>query len=865
MAIDAALPAAGNVIAGYDRSREKFIGFSSCPKGPGPYYMALRSSGHLAKIRRRNAIPIGPDKLGERSAITFAARDGMQISAYLTLPPGAKKDPLPFVITHRSSQKRVICKSLTLVRLTARKLGQPCNSGKIVNRAFIIFVSLHTTLQSFRPLLAGLVTLHSKTSIQGGAGAILGVEHMKCLLPVRSGELEKSKSVWRAAAAAFMACVFAATVAPLAANAVSPVEAFASLPQFQSVRLSPDGKRIAALEPVAGQRRLVLYRVGDTMLTDRRVFQPRAKDELPGRIYDVIWANNNRLIMRFKAPVVRNRRAFTETRMIAIDVDFGNLKLIPKLRSNRPKTKVSLDQEETYLPPQYQDSIIHRLSKEPNHILIQLRRYGQKLENTENVSFVARKNPVHSVYKVNVRTGGLSRVDFGAWYIRGYIVDQQGNVRLRTILRNDDGSVEIRKAGRRAWDIHQAFSRAKGAHWTPIAFAADPNILYIGFASKQGRSVIHEYHVATKTIGRRILENDRVDVDGLVLDHEDAVVGADFTLHAPRVAYLKEPYISLQKKLDLRFPDTRNYIRSTNKARDRFVVFSTAPTRPGTFGLMLEGSNEKWIEVGRQYPGLSLEDLRPMTPITYRARDGLEIPGYITKPAGPGPWPMVVMPHGGPNVRDTQSFQFEVQFMASRGYAVFQPNFRGSSGYGFGFERAGHGEWGLAMQDDIADGARAMIDQNIAIANRICIVGWSYGGYAALMGVIRTPNLYRCAVAGAAITDLDKLLRERGQYLFESNNDPRIGSRWRDQNKMRDTSPVNNTDAISVPVLLVHGEKDRIVPIEHSELMAKQLRRDGVSHKFLRLSGGDHARSNPENRLRYLKALEAFLSANLMQ
>lgn len=169
------------------------------------------------------------------------------------------------------------------------------------------------------------------------------------------------------------------------------------------------------------------------------------------------------------------------------------------------------------------------------------------------------------------------------------------------------------------------------------------------------------------------------------------------------------------------------------------------------------------------------------------------------------------------------------------------------------------------MQDDITDGTRAMIDQKIAIPGRICIAGWSYGGYAALMGVIRTPNLYRCAVAGAAITDLDKLLRDRGQYLFESNNDPRIGSRWRDQDKMRDTSPVNNADAISVPVLLIHGENDRIVPIEHSVLMDRQLQREGVPHRFLRLAGGDHVRSNPDNRLRYLKELEAFLDANLMQ
>jgi dipeptidyl aminopeptidase/acylaminoacyl peptidase len=224
---------------------------------------------------------------------------------------------------------------------------------------------------------------------------------------------------------------------------------------------------------------------------------------------------------------------------------------------------------------------------------------------------------------------------------------------------------------------------------------------------------------------------------------------------------------------------------------------------------------------------------------------------------------MVVLPHGGPVSRDYQRFDYMAQFLASRGYAVLQPNFRGSIGYGHDFLAAGMKQWGLTMQDDLEDGTRAMIDRGIADPERICIAGWSYGGYAALMGAARTPELFACAAAGAAVTDIPRMLKEDSRYKFRTRNPPSVGHYRKDRDKLRDNSPINNVDVIQVPILLVHGDKDRVVPYRHSKKMAARLKKDKKPHVFVTLENGDHHLSLEQNRIRFLKELEAFLAEHL--
>jgi dipeptidyl aminopeptidase/acylaminoacyl peptidase len=259
-----------------------------------------------------------------------------------------------------------------------------------------------------------------------------------------------------------------------------------------------------------------------------------------------------------------------------------------------------------------------------------------------------------------------------------------------------------------------------------------------------------------------------------------------------------------------------------------------------------------------------------MKPYAYKARDGLDIPAYLTLPPGKAAkqLPLVVFPHGGPMARDAMTFNPETQFFANRGYAVFQPNFRGSSGYGKKFMEAGFGQWGLKMQDDVTDGVKKLIADGIVDPKRICIVGESYGGYAALAGAAFTPDLYACAAGWAGVYDLRSFLSTRAKEYGRDSEmieswSRFIGDRWSDSDKLDMASPAKNADKIKIPVLLMHGEDDATVRIDQSETMDRALRRAGKNVNFIAIPKETHYMETSATRIRWLSELEKFLKANI--
>jgi dipeptidyl aminopeptidase/acylaminoacyl peptidase len=270
--------------------------------------------------------------------------------------------------------------------------------------------------------------------------------------------------------------------------------------------------------------------------------------------------------------------------------------------------------------------------------------------------------------------------------------------------------------------------------------------------------------------------------------------------------------------------------------------------------------------IGALYPTLELADISPARPVTFNAKDGLQLHGYLTLPQGrpARALPLVVYPHGGPQARDEPGFDWWAQAMASRGYAVLQANFRGSNGYGWDFLSAGFAEWGRKMQTDLSDGVRWLAAQGTTDPARVCIVGASYGGYAALAGAAIDTGVYRCAAAVAGISNPHRMI-ERDKWMEGDQGDP--GKRYwlrymGPEAKLPEISPLSNIDRVSIPILLVHGKDDTTVPFEQSQMMADALRKAGKPVELVTLDQEDHHLSRGATRLKMLQAVVAFLEKN---
>jgi len=266
--------------------------------------------------------------------------------------------------------------------------------------------------------------------------------------------------------------------------------------------------------------------------------------------------------------------------------------------------------------------------------------------------------------------------------------------------------------------------------------------------------------------------------------------------------------------------------------------------------------------IAYKYSKLAPDLLSKKEKVSYKARDGLAIEGYLTLPKGDKTenLPTIIFPHGGPISYDGSGFDYWTQYFANKGYAVFQMNFRGSSGYGHDFMKQGIASWGQAMQDDVEDGTRWLINEGIADKGKVCIIGASYGGYAALMGGVKTPDLYQCIVSFAGVSDVEQLVKSHRRYTNYDIVKKQIGS---DYDKLWDASPLKHAKKITKPVLLIHGSKDRVVDHDHSEDMYSKLKRKKKTVKYIELEGADHYLSNNGHRLETFNAIDQFLDKYL--
>jgi len=347
----------------------------------------------------------------------------------------------------------------------------------------------------------------------------------------------------------------------------------------------------------------------------------------------------------------------------------------------------------------------------------------------------------------------------------------------------------------------------------------------------------------------------------------DKIIGYVVDEDMPVYRYFDPGREALQKGLEQAFPGLSVHADSVDLAGDKAIVEAVGPKTPASYYLY-DRSTHQATAIAAGYPDLTEDEMGEVKPYAYAARDGLHIPAYLTLPPGRQPrnLPLVVMPHGGPDSRDDMTFDFLRQFLANRGYAVLQPQFRGSHGFGRSFTQAGLHEWGLKMQDDISDGVRKTIADGIADPKRICIFGASYGGYAALAGATLTPELYACVASLSGPSNLEEMLHYSRKRFGVASGEfwvSRIGYIDTDSAQIEAASPVLHADRVTAPVLLLHSELDVTVPIDQSEMMDAALRKAGKKVEFVRIDGDDHYLSLEQTRLRVLQELEKFLAASI--
>lgn len=627
---------------------------------------------------------------------------------------------------------------------------------------------------------------------------------------------------------------------PLLAQTVPqlPVEAFASIPDVSSVQLSPDGKKIASIVRV-DQPKLKGTVVSILDLETGNKDYAIHTDNQKFVLLSLQWANDTTLLISAKFPANRYGTPTTETRLVKYDL------------TTRKTTSVlarSVIDRLSWIP-QHQGQIIDMMPDDPDNILLSLDGMGEEVGED-------------SVLRVNLSQGKSAFIQNSKRKIIGWITDRQHKVRIS--IYNDDTEYRIyeqpeqKTEPRLLWSF-KAFSDE--SVW-PLGFDADPNILFVR-AYHQGFEAIFKVSLTDPKLTKELVyANEDTDVEGNLIYSElkKKVIGISEG-DGEEYTFWDHEYAGLQNGLKAVLPNAHNYITQFSADERRYIVYSTSSTQPGTY-YFGDRDEKALFPIADRYSQLSSEQLADTHYLSYEARDKLKIDAYLTVPKGleAKQLPTIIFPHGGPISYDSNDFDYWAQFFANRGYAVFRMNFRGSAGYGYEFMKAGLKSWGLEMQNDVEDGTRYLINQGISDPQRICIVGASYGGYAALMGAAMTPDLYRCAVSVAGVTDVAYLVKSSRRFTNYEVVKEQIGD---DFSALYERSPVSKADKISIPVLLLHGDKDRVVKVQHSREMFDELKSRKKNVEYIELENGDHYLSNNDHRLTTFKALDKFLADNL--
>ncbi len=635
------------------------------------------------------------------------------------------------------------------------------------------------------------------------------------------------------AALAFVGVLFCAAAPGFAAAPIPPVEAYGKLPAIENVSLSPSGERFAMIGVVGEERRLIIGRVGGAV--ERAVKVGNAK------VRAIDWAGDNHLLIRV-----------SQTVLLGLDFDISEAELGGVL-------VVGVSSGKSFWVFDKRADVGNTVRGEFGAAQMDGHWYGffggvtNRLTRGNQV-FLDHTYP--DLYRVDLDSGEINRVALGSETTQGWLVGPDGQVIARTTYDED----------RRGWQV-----RSGSAGGTVLASGSYP---FGGVGLSRGRTadtilirrptdkgdIDEEIPLAS---GAPVVAPNDEEIKGLYHDRNSGLWIGYSTFGDRQNVKMFDPLVNMRVSAARKaFPNKAVYLVSWSNDFSRMIVFITGEGESGAYWIV-DITTGYADPIGTEYPAVQPEHVGPIKIIEWKAQDGLTIHGVLSLPPAREAknLPVVVLPHGGPEARDYPIFDWWAQAFVSRGYAVLQPNFRGSSGYGAGFRDAGFGQWGRKMQTDVSDGLAELAKEGVVDSKRACIVGGSYGGYAALAGVTVQHGLYRCAVSVAGVSDPGAMIQysknESGGRLdsairyWETFMGPWSG--------FAQISPLKLAASADAPILLIHGKDDTVVPFDQSTAMQRALSAANKPVELVVLPGEDHGLSQEATRTLMLTSAVAFV------
>jgi dipeptidyl aminopeptidase/acylaminoacyl peptidase len=625
----------------------------------------------------------------------------------------------------------------------------------------------------------------------------------------------------------------------LAAEQPYPPKYWAVGDVFQSASVSPDGKYLAVLKRPRAQSEPILE-IYDAADLSEDPFRVNAD---PMEITGAGWVGDASMVVSLRQQVRSDIEGFNqgvfEGRLALLDVDDRDMKQfrevnpsVENLLVSDPDSIIISFQPEAAgrnrIDPRFRPRSYYRLDLDSGNKTLLVRgrsALGQ-------VSFDAEGNPLLA------RGFDLGEGEF-IWYYR-----PEGDSGWEEMYRQSEDSFERFSVG--------------GPH------PSKAGVMLVIAHNGHDRAGLWEFDPSSGEFGKLVFRPDEVDVLG-VADHSnewaqpDTIVGAIYATDRYYTAYLEETEAAVERQLRDLVPHD-HHLRISSRSRDgqTLVVSNSGPKDPGSYYLLKDGM---FTKLGSRNPLLESEHLSQVRYIEYQARDGMTIPAYVTMPEGEPPFPLVVVPHGGPFVGEVVGFDEWGQMLANNGYMVLQPQYRGSRNYGLEHYTSAFidgGEGGKAMQDDLDDGALHLVEEGLADRDRLAMFGWSYGGYAALVAAARTPQIYQCVVAGAGVSDNLLQVNYYRDRLRGASRKEQLGM-W-----LESVSPIDHVADVNIPMLIVHGAVDQRVPVDHSNRYREGLKEHGKRFEYLELEGADHFYNtlNYDHRLDFYRAMLEFLATD---